>query len=60
MKYDCNVIGVSYNGYKNQFMTTCEILFETPIHDTKTLKNILMKKYKIVDFFNLKDAYIQQ
>lgn len=60
VKYDCNVIGVSYNGYKNQFMTTCEILFETPIHDTKTLKNILMKKYKIVDFFNLKDAYIQQ
>ncbi|RDU57519.1 bifunctional (p)ppGpp synthetase/guanosine-3',5'-bis(diphosphate) 3'-pyrophosphohydrolase [Helicobacter sp. MIT 99-5507] len=57
MKYDCNVIGVSYNGYKNQFMTNCEIMFETPIHDTKILKNMLLKKYKIIDFFNLKDAY---
>ena len=58
IKYDCNVIGISYNGYKNQFMTTCEIMFETPIQDTKMLKNILLKKYKIIDFFNLKDAYI--
>ena len=58
IKYDCNVIGVSYNGYKNQFMTTCEIMFETPIQDTKKLKNTLLKKYKIIDFFNLKDAYI--
>ena len=57
MKYDCNVIGVSYNGYKNQFMTNCEIMFETPIHNTKILKNMLLKKYKIIDFFNLKDAY---
>ena len=58
IKYDCNVIGVSYNGYKNQFMTTCEIMFETPIQDTKKLKNTLLKKYKIIDFFNLKDAYV--
>lgn len=60
VKYDCNVIGISYSGYKNQFMTTCEIVFETPKNDIKTLKMILTKKYKIVDFFNLKDAYIQK
>lgn len=56
-KYNCNVIGISYSGYKNQFMTTCEIVFETPINDIKTLKDLLFKKYKIVDFFSLKDAY---
>lgn len=60
VKYDCNVIGVSYSGYKNQFSTTCEIVFETPISDIKGLKNLLTKKYKIVDFFSLKDAYNQK
>ncbi len=60
VKYDCNVTGISYSGYKNQFMTTCEIVFETPISDTKELKNLLVKKYKIIDFCNLKDAYMQQ
>lgn len=60
VKHDCNVIGISYSGYKNQFMTTCEIVFETPKNDIKTLKMLLTKKYKIVDFFNLKDAYIQK
>lgn len=56
-QYDCNVIGISYSGYKNQFMTTCEIAFETAQNDTKPLKEMLSKKYKIMDFFSLKDAY---
>ncbi|MDE6886657.1 MAG: RelA/SpoT family protein [Helicobacteraceae bacterium] len=60
LKYDCNVIGISYSGYKSQFMTTCEIIFETPLKDIKSLKEILMKNYKIIDFFGLKDAYIQK
>lgn len=59
-KHDCNVIGVSYNGFKNQFMTTCEIVFETIFSDTRALRAILSKKYKVVDFFNLKDAYTSQ
>ncbi|RAX52267.1 penta-phosphate guanosine-3'-pyrophosphohydrolase [Helicobacter sp. 16-1353] len=58
-KYDCNVTGISYSGYKNQFMTTCEIVFESTTNDIKTLRNLLSKKYKIIDFFSLKDAYTQ-
>ncbi|WP_258864959.1 bifunctional (p)ppGpp synthetase/guanosine-3',5'-bis(diphosphate) 3'-pyrophosphohydrolase [Helicobacter sp. MIT 14-3879] len=60
VKYDCNVIGISYSGYKNQFMTTCEIIFETPLNDIKPLKDMLHKKYKVIDFFGLKDAYTQK
>lgn len=60
VKFDCNVIGISYSGYKSQFMTTCEILFETPLNDIKPLRESLHKKYKIIEFVGLKDAYIQK
>lgn len=60
VKFECNVIGISYSGYQNQFMTTCEILFETPLNDIKMLKEMLTKKYKIIEFVGLKDAYIQK
>lgn len=59
-KYDCNVIGVSYSGYKSQFMTNCEVIFETPLNDIKPLKDALYKKYKIIEFCGLKDAYIHK
>ena len=60
VKFDCNVIGISYSGYKSQFMTTCEILFETPLNDIKPLREMLSKKYKIIEFVGLKDAYMQK
>ncbi len=60
VKYDCNVVGISYSGYKNQFMTNCEILFETPLNDIKPLREMLGKKYKIIEFVGLKDAYTQR
>lgn len=56
-KMNCNIIGVSYTGYKSQFSTHCEILFETDAKDIKPLKELLMTKYKIIEFLSLKDAY---
>lgn len=59
-KFDCNVIGISYSGYKDRFMTSCEIIFETPLNDIKPLKEMIYKKYKVIEFVGLKDAYIQK
>ncbi|PAF50538.1 RelA/SpoT family protein [Helicobacter sp. 13S00477-4] len=56
-KKDCNVIGVSYLGYKSRFSTHCEILFETDLKDIRFLKELLMRKYKVIEFSSLKDAY---
>ncbi|PAF44533.1 RelA/SpoT family protein [Helicobacter sp. 11S02596-1] len=56
-KNGCNVIGVSYLGYKSQFSTHCEILFEVDFRDIKPLKESLMRKYKVIEFSSLKDAY---
>ncbi|PAF41099.1 RelA/SpoT family protein [Helicobacter sp. 11S03491-1] len=56
-KNDCNVIGLSYSGYKSQFSTHCEILFETGLKDIKPLKESIIRKYKVIEFTSLKDAY---
>lgn len=57
VKFNCNVIGISYSGFKNKFTTVCEIIFETPLNNTKELKKQLSNKYKIIEFFSFKDAY---
>lgn len=56
-KYDGNVIGLSYSGYKSEFSTHCEILFELSSGDIKVLKDLIMRKYRIVEFSSLKDVY---
>lgn len=56
-KYDCNILSVDYDVLNRQFSTYCEICFESKTHDIKTLKDILHKKYKIIELKNLKDAY---
>lgn len=56
-KYQCNVVGVSYEGYKHRFSALCEIIFETDLKDIKRLRDIVASKYKIVEFSSLKDAY---
>ncbi|PAF48242.1 penta-phosphate guanosine-3'-pyrophosphohydrolase [Helicobacter sp. 12S02232-10] len=56
-KNGCNVIGVSYLGYKSQFSTHCEILFEADLKDIKPFKELMMRKYKVIEFSSLKDAY---
>ena len=58
-KYGCNVVGVSYSGYESQFFTHCEILFETDSENIKELKKLVTKKYKIIEFTNQKDAYLE-
>lgn len=59
VKYGFNVLKVSYDGYKNNFSPLCEVIVETNINDIKKLKETLQKKYKIIKFSNLKDAYQQ-
>ncbi|PAF48604.1 penta-phosphate guanosine-3'-pyrophosphohydrolase [Helicobacter sp. 12S02634-8] len=56
-KNGCNVIGVSYLGYKSQFSTHCEVLFEADLGDVKSFKDLIMRKYKVIEFSSLKDAY---
>ena len=56
-KQDCNLLGISFGGHKDQFLTYFEIVFETGNKNNKELKNSLINKYKIVEFQNLKDAY---
>ncbi|WP_305862261.1 RelA/SpoT family protein [Helicobacter cholecystus] len=56
-KQDCNLLGISYGGHKDQFLTHFEIVFETGSKSNKELKNNLTNKYKIVEFQNLKDVY---
>lgn len=56
-RLDCNLLGISYGGHKDQFLTHFEVVFESANKNTKELKNTLINKYKIVEFHNLKDAY---
>lgn len=56
-KLDCNLLGISYGGHKDQFLTLFEIVLESGNKNLKELKNTLINKYKIVEFQNLKDAY---
>lgn len=56
-KLDCNLVGISYKGYKDQFFTHFEVILECGEKNIKELKNALINKYKIVEFQNIKDAY---
>ncbi|TLD96948.1 bifunctional (p)ppGpp synthetase/guanosine-3',5'-bis(diphosphate) 3'-pyrophosphohydrolase [Helicobacter jaachi] len=57
-KLDCNILKVDYNTLDRQFSTYCEICFESKSQDAKTIKEALNKKYKIIEFSNLKDVYL--
>ncbi len=56
-KYDCNILSVDYDVINRQFSTYCEICFESKTHDIKLLKDMLYKKYKVIELRNLRDAY---
>lgn len=56
-KHNYNVIKVEYDGHKNSFSPVCEVIIESDRKDTKIIKDILQKKYRIIKFVNLKDAY---
>lgn len=56
-KHNCRVMSVDFNSLEHQFSTYCQICFETNSQNIKTLKDTLTKKYKIIEFSNLKDAY---
>ncbi|MCE3047626.1 RelA/SpoT family protein [Helicobacter kayseriensis] len=56
-KYGCNLTGIFYKGYQDQFLTHFEVDVEVDSKIAKELKNGISSKYKIVEFQNLKDAY---
>lgn len=56
-KYGFNVLKIDYDGYQNRFSPLCKIIVETDSGDTKKLKEALQRKYRIVKFSSLKDAY---
>ncbi|RDU66104.1 penta-phosphate guanosine-3'-pyrophosphohydrolase [Helicobacter didelphidarum] len=56
-KFGFNVLKVSYDGYQNTFSPLCEVIAETDVNDIKKLKEAMQRKYKIIKFSNLKDAY---
>lgn len=56
-RFNCNVLGVSYDSHKNQLSPTCEVIFETTLGDVRPLKYALNKKHNVIEFFSLKDAY---
>lgn len=56
-KYGCNLFGIFYKGYQDQFLTHFEVDFEIDSKRIKEFKNTITSKYKIVEFQNLKDAY---
>lgn len=55
-KCQCNVLSFNYDGYKN-VSSLCDVLFETDNGDTKMLREVISKKYKLIEFSNVKDAY---
>ncbi|WP_104697841.1 MULTISPECIES: RelA/SpoT family protein [unclassified Helicobacter] len=53
----CNITGLNYAAYKNQFLVHCEIIFEVDKNQAKNIKEILSKHCRIIDFKNIQDAY---
>ncbi|MDU7692808.1 MAG: RelA/SpoT family protein [Helicobacter sp.] len=55
---ECNITGLNYEVYKNQFSPYYEVVFEVKPTQAKAVKEILHRNYKIIDFKNMKDAYL--
>lgn len=58
-KNDCNIVGINYASYRDNFSSHCEVLFEYNDKEINTFKDIVMRKYqeRLVGFSSLKDAY---
>ncbi|WP_205439239.1 RelA/SpoT family protein [Helicobacter suis] len=59
IKNDCHIVGVHYRGYRDNFSSHCEILFEYNAKEVRAFKDIVMRKYqeRLGEFSSLKDAY---
>lgn len=53
----CNITGLNYAAYKNQFLVHCEIVFEVDKNQIRGIKEALSKHCRIIDFKNIQDAY---
>ncbi|WP_104748933.1 RelA/SpoT family protein [Helicobacter cetorum] len=58
-KNECNIVGVSYSGYKDSYSPHCEVCFEVATDRADFMRTLLNRKYqdRIVEFSSLGDAY---
>ena len=57
-KIDLNIISMKL-GDRTTGSNVCEVIFETKSHDQNRLKELLEKKFKLIELVNLTDAYKQ-
>ncbi|AFI06396.1 RelA/SpoT family protein [Helicobacter cetorum] len=58
-KNECNIVGVSYLGYKDKYSSHCEVSFEVPTDKADWIRALISRKYqdRIVELSSLGDAY---
>ncbi|PAF50777.1 penta-phosphate guanosine-3'-pyrophosphohydrolase [Helicobacter sp. 13S00401-1] len=56
-RLQANVLKVNYDSYKKQFQTLAEVIFEADSQNIREIKLNITRRYKIVEFSSLKDAY---
>ncbi|MCH5313819.1 MAG: bifunctional (p)ppGpp synthetase/guanosine-3',5'-bis(diphosphate) 3'-pyrophosphohydrolase [Helicobacter sp.] len=56
-EHNCKILSIDYDVLNQQFATYCKMCFESEHSEIKSLKEFLHKKYKIIEFKNLKDVY---
>ena len=57
-KIDLNIISIKL-GDGSSVSNVCEVIFETKIHDQNRLKELLEKRFKLIELVSLTDAYKQ-
>jgi len=57
-KIDLNIISIKLGDRSTQ-SNVCEVIFETKSHEQNHLKELLEKKFKLIEFVSLTDAYKQ-
>ncbi len=55
-KIDLNIISIKL-GDGSSVSNVCEVIFETRSHDQNRLKDLLDKKFKVIELVSLTDAY---
>ena len=56
---ECNIVGVSYLGYKDKYSSHCEVSFEIATDKADWIRALINRKYqdRIVELSSLDDAY---
>lgn len=56
-QYEGYILSISYGREKHSYRQFCDIEFEINISNIETVRQIIEKKAKVIDFFSKKDAY---